>query len=139
MFTVFLMGVVITPLTGRVVARVGARRVILMSLALSALGVLLTLLPSAAWIVAALGLSACGVFITQSATNSFIAHRVTRGRSLASGLYYTAYYTGGFMGAWACGLVYNWGRWPGTVAALLAVQAVGWLIAWRFMARPAGD
>jgi len=136
-FTVFLMGVVITPLAGRLVARVGARRVILMSLALSALGVLLTLVPSAAWIVAALGLSSCGVFITQSATNSFIAHRVTRGRSLASGLYYTAYYTGGFMGAWACGLVYSWGRWPGAVAALLAVQIVGWLIAWRFMAPPA--
>jgi predicted MFS family arabinose efflux permease len=108
-----------------------------MSQGLSALGVLLTLLPSAAAIVAGLALASCGVFITQSSTISFMAHRVTSGRSLATGLYYTVYYTGGFMGAWICGLAYSHGRWPGVVTAVLAVQALGWLTAWRFMTPPA--
>jgi len=91
-------------------------------------------LAAPAWmIVLALAVAACGVFVTQSATMSFIAHRVTSGRSLASGLYYGAYYCGGFAGAWGGGIAYTWGGWPGTVAALVAVQAVGWLIAWRFM------
>ena len=138
-FAVYLVGVVITPLAGRAVPRLGARRTILLSVALSALGVLLTLLPSTWGIVAGLTLASCGVFVTQSATVSFIAHRVTSGRSLATGLYYTAYYSGGFLGAWLCGFAYTHGGWPGTVAALVATQALGWLIAWRFLpglARP---
>ena len=132
-FAVYLLGVAVTPLAGRLLPRLGARRSILLAVPASALGVLMTLLPSAWVIVAALALASCGVFVTQSATMSFIAHRVTSGRSLATGLYYTAYYCGGFVGAWACGFIYSHGGWPGTVAALVAVQALGWMIAWRFL------
>ncbi len=136
-FVVYLVGVLVTPLTGRVLPRLGARRTVLASVAISALGVLLTLLPSTAAIVIALTLAACGVFITQAATVSFIAYRITSGRSLAGGLYYTAYYSGGFAGAWLGGVAYTWGGWPGTVALLAAVQALGWAIGWRFMPPPA--
>ncbi|MBS0317581.1 MAG: MFS transporter [Proteobacteria bacterium] len=135
-FAVYLVGVAVTPLAGRLIPRLGARRTILLSVLASALGVLLTLLPSAAGIVAALTLASCGVFITQSATVSFIANRVTQGRSLASGLYYTAYYSGGFAGAWLGGFAYAHGGWPGTVALLVATQALGWIVAWRFMPPP---
>ena len=135
-FAVYLIGVVVTPLAGRWIARLGARRTILLSVGLSALGVGLTLLPTAGGVVVALALAACGTFITQSATLSFLAYRITQGRSLASGLYYTAYYLGGFGGAWVGGFAYARGGWPGTVALLLGVQALGWAIAWRFMPPP---
>lgn len=136
-FAVYLLGVVVTPLAGRWIPRLSARRTVLLSVGLSALGVLLTLLPSVPAIVTALALASCGTFITQSATLSFIAYRIDHGRSLASGLYYTAYYTGGFCGAWLGGIAYAWGGWPGTVALLVATQALGWWVAWRFMAGPA--
>ncbi|WHZ10861.1 MAG: putative MFS-type transporter [Burkholderiaceae bacterium] len=136
-FAVYLLGVVVTPLAGRWIPRLSARRTILLSVGLSALGVLLTLLPQVPGIVAALALASCGTFITQSATLSFIAYRITHGRSLASGLYYTAYYAGGFCGAWLGGVAYAHGGWPGTVALLLATQVLGWGIAWRFIAAPA--
>lgn len=136
-FVVYLLGMVVTPLAGHMLPRLGARRTLLLSAGMSGLGVMLTLLPAAPGIVTGLALAACGVFVTNAATNSFIVHRVTQGRSLAMGLYYTAYYTGGFAGAWACGLAYHHGRWPGTVAALLAVQFLGWLMAWRFLGRRA--
>ncbi|WP_368642401.1 MFS transporter [Castellaniella ginsengisoli] len=132
-FTVYLLGVLVTPLAGQVIPRIGSRRTVLGAVAVSALGVLGSLATPVWAIVVALAVTACGVFVTQSATMSFIAHRVTHGRSLASGLYYGAYYCGGFAGAWACGIAYTLGGWPGTVAALCAVQALGWLIAWRFM------
>jgi len=132
-FAVYLVGVAVTPLAGRMVPRLGARRTILLAVATSALGVLMSLLPVAWGIVAALTLTSCGVFVTQSATMSFIAHRVSSARSLATGLYYTAYYLGGFAGAWACGVAYSHGGWPGTVATLLAAQALGWAIGWRFL------
>jgi len=132
-FAVYLLGVVVTPLAGRIIPRIGIRRTILSMLGVSALGVALTLAQPAWLIVVALALAACGVFIIQSATMSFIAYRITRGRSLASGLYYSAYYCGGFTGAWLCGVAYAWGGWHGAVAALLSAQALGGLIAWRFM------
>ena len=135
-FAVYLLGVVVTPLAGRWIPRIGARRTVLYSVGLSALGALLTLLPSVPGIVTALALASCGTFITQSATVSFIAYRIDHGRSLASGLYYTAYYTGGFCGAWLGAFAYAWGGWPGTVALLVATQALGWWVAWRLMAGP---
>ena len=137
MFGVYLIGVVVTPLAGRWIPRLGARRTILLSVGLAGLGVLVTLLPSVAGIVTGLALASCGTFITQSATLSYIAYRIDHGRSLASGLYYTAYYAGGFCGAWVGGVAYAHGGWAGTVALLVATQALGWWVAWRFMAAPA--
>ena len=74
-----------------------------------------------------------GIFITQSATISFIAHKVETGRSLASGLYYMAYYSGGFLGAWLCGLAYARGHWHGAVAALTAALLGALLIGYRLL------
>lgn len=135
-FAVYLVGVVVTPLAGRLIPRFGVRGTLLGSVLVSALGVLLTLLPSAPAVVAALALASCGTFVTQSATLSYLAWRITHGRSLASGLYYTVFYAGGFAGAWLGGLAYEAARWPGTVALLLAVQVAGWLVVWRFIAAP---
>lgn len=132
-FTVYLLGVVATPLAGRVAVRIGIKHTILLSVAMSALGVLLTLVRPAWGIVAALAIASCGVFITQSAAMSFIAYRITSGRSQASGLYYAAYYCGGFAGAWLCGIAYALTGWTGTVVTVVAVQALGWAIAYRFM------
>jgi predicted MFS family arabinose efflux permease len=132
-FAVYLLGVVVTPLAGRVIPRIGARQTVLLAMAIAAVGVLLTLAHPAWCIVLALAVAACGVFVTQSATMSFIAYRIRSGRSQASGLYYTAYYCGGFGGAWACGIAYTWGGWPTTVAVVIAAMALGWLIAWRYM------
>ncbi|MFV0284669.1 MAG: MFS transporter [Castellaniella sp.] len=141
-FSVYLLGVVVTPLAGKIIPRVGSRRTVLVSVVVAALGVLGTLAVPVWGIVVALAVSACGAFVTQSATMSFIAHRVTSGRSLASGLYYAAYYCGGFVGAWGCGMAYDLGGWPATVATLCSMQTLGWLIAWRFMpglAQPFGS
>ena len=40
-----------------------------------------------------------------------------------------AYYIGGSIGAWACGLAYAQGKWLYTVYTLLAVQVIALLIA----------
>lgn len=136
-FAVYLLGVVVTPLSGRMISRLGARRTVLIAVATSACGLLLTLVQPAWGIVVALALAAGGVFFTQSAVMSFLAYRITQGRSLASGLYYTAYYCGGFSGAWVGGIAYTLGGWTATVAVLAVFQALGWAIAWRFMPRTA--
>lgn len=132
-FAVYLIGMVITPLSARLIGRLGNRGTIVLAFTGSALGVAACLQTPLWAVVGALVLMSSGVFVTQSATIGYIASRVKMGRSLATGLYYMAYYGGGTLGAWLCGLAYQQGGWTAVVATLLAVQILGLVIAWRGM------
>ncbi len=134
-FAVYLIGMVITPLSAKLINRFGAARTVMAAVLLSVAGVLATLLAPLPAIIAALVLMSSGVFVTQAATISYIAVNVKEGRSLASGLYYMAYYSGGTIGAWLCGLAYAGYGWHGVIVALLAVQALALLIAGLGMVR----
>ncbi|MFV2029251.1 MFS transporter [Neisseria sp. S1] len=135
LFAVYLIGMVITPLSAKLINRFGSARTVMMAVGLSVLGVAATLLPPLPAVIVALALMSSGVFITQAATISYIAANVTEGRSLASGLYYMAYYSGGTVGAWLCGLAYRYSGWHGVVAALFTVQVLALLIAGKGMVR----
>ncbi|WP_264755592.1 MFS transporter [Psychrobacter sp. FDAARGOS_221] len=128
-FAVYLIGVIITPLSTRLIQRFGSARTIMVAVCLSMLGVLLTLTAPLWLVIVGLTVMSSGVFITQSATIGYIATNVHQGRSLASGLYYMCYYAGGTLGAWVCGLVYSHGQWSATVVALLLMQVFAILVA----------
>ena len=121
-FGVYLLGVVVTPMAGRFIVRYGFLRSVLTSLALSASGLLLTLLPSLLAVIAGLAVCSSAVFICQSATISHIADHVTEGRSLATGLYYFSYYAGGAAGSWVAGLAFEGWAWPGSVLSIILFQ-----------------
>ena len=135
-FAVYLLGVVVTPLAGRFIVRLGFLRSVLCTLALSACGLLLTLLPSIPAVILGLALSSCGVFICQSATIGHIADTVRHGRSLATGIYYLSYYAGGATGAWVAGLAFEGWNWPGSVLSIILLQALGACIALAFLRTP---
>ena len=123
-FTVYLLGVFVTPMAGRHIERWGFMRSMLGALAVSTAGLMLTLLPSVFWVVAGLAICSTGVFLCQSATISSIAKSVTEGRSLATGIYYMSYYCGGAAGSWLAGLAYvGWG-WSGSVATIAVFQGM---------------
>ena len=128
-YMVYLIGMVITPLSTQIIGRFGAKKTVLMAVSVSMVGVLGTLSTPLWGIVLALAIMSTGVFITQAATISYIAKNVTQNRSLASGLYYMGYYTGGTIGATVCGLAYARGAWGMTVLTLLAVQVFALLVA----------
>lgn len=133
-FGVYLLGVVVTPLAGKLIVRWGFLRALLTALAVSSSGLLLTLLPSLPLVIAGLAICACGVFICQSSTISFISSHVTEGRSLATGIYNMSYYAGGAAGTAITGLAYEAGGWPHAVVSVLAVQALAAAVAavsWR--------
>lgn len=134
-FAVYLIGMVITPLSARLIARLGNRRAVMAAIGLSMAGMLATLLAPLYAVVAALALMSSGVFITQAATISYIAANVKEGRSLASGLYYMAYYSGGTFGSWVCGLAYAAEGWRGVVWLLTGVQLLALAVAGRGMGR----
>ncbi|TXD98623.1 MFS transporter [Psychrobacter frigidicola] len=128
-FAVYLIGVVITPLSTKLLRRFGAARTVRVAVITSMVGVLLTQVTPLWGIVVGLAIMSSGVFITQAATISYIAVNVKKGRSLASGLYYMGYYAGGTIGAWLCGLAYARGEWAMTVWLLLFVQVLALIVA----------
>lgn len=138
-FCVYLVGVVVTPLAARHVVRHGFLKAVLFSLAFSAAGLLLTLLPSLVAVIAGLALCSTGVFVCQSATIGHIANTVTQGRSLATGIYYLSYYAGGAAGTWVAGAAFESWAWSGSVLAVIAIQCVAVAIAFGFLRpRPHG-
>jgi predicted MFS family arabinose efflux permease len=129
-FCVYLMGVVVTPFTGKFIVQYGFRHSLLWALGISAAGLMMTFLPSLPGVIAGLAICSSGVFICQSATISFIAKSVNQGRSLATGIYYLCYYTGGAAGTWFVGVAYEWSGWGGAVLSVVMVQLLAALIAW---------
>lgn len=136
-FAIYLIGMVITPLSTRVVIRFGMTSTILLAILVSITGLLMTLFMPLGIVIMGLTLMSSGVFITQSATISYLTSHVSEGRSLASGLYYMGYYGGGFIGTWACALAYAQGKWLWTVGLILVVQLIALGVVTLFMRKHA--
>jgi predicted MFS family arabinose efflux permease len=133
-FVVYLMGALLTPLTGRGVARFGRRRLVVGLIALWAAGLALTLAPSLWAIIGGLALSVSCGFVCQAVATGFVAVTAQAGRSSAVGLYATCYYLGGSVGGVLPAVAWNAAGWPGCVALVLAMLALLALIvqlSWR--------
>ncbi len=132
-FFVYLFGVVVTPIAGRWIDRLGVRPMLAGATALSMCGVLLALAGPLWIILVGLALVACGVFISQSAAMGFIGRNAPSAKSAAAGLYVSIYYLGGSAGGLIPGVLWQWGGWGACVGLVLAVQALTLLLAWRFL------
>ncbi|MBN9662197.1 MAG: MFS transporter [Acidobacteria bacterium] len=134
LFTVYLVGAVITPIAGRWIDRLGHRTALCGALSLSLAGTALTLLAPLAAVIAGLAFCCTGVFIAQSAASSYIGRVTKEGRAAAVGLYVTFYYAGGSAGAVLPGALWSRWGWPACVALIALVQALTILLAlvfWR--------
>lgn len=132
LFTVYLVGAVVTPFAGRWIDRVGSRRSITVVLAAAVLGAALTLAPSLALVVAGLTLVSTAVFVSQAASTTYLRTAAPpRARSAASGFYVSLYYVGGSLGGLVPALAWRVGGWPACVALVVAVQVATILVARR--------
>ena len=128
-FVTYLVGTIVAPMTGWMVARLGRRWFILTVIAAWAAGALLMLAPPVAAIVAGLILcAACGM-LCQTIATGYVTAIAKDGRSSAVGLYVTSFYVGGSMGALLPGLAWNAGGWPACIAMVVAMLAAMALIA----------
>jgi predicted MFS family arabinose efflux permease len=130
LFTVYLVGTFIVPLIGKAVSRFGRRRFVIIILFLWIGGILLTLIPSLAAVIAGLTLAAACGFLCQATSQSYVATSSKTGISSAIGLYVLAFYVGGSVGALLPGLAWNVGKWPGTAAMVIAMLTIMMLIVW---------
>lgn len=128
-FFIYLLGVVATPLSGRLIDAVGHRAAVVAAIAASAAGMLITLIPSVAAVVVGLAVMSMGVFAAQAASQGYVGIVARERRSTAASLYITVYYAGGGLGAVLPAVVWSRGGWPATVALIVAVEAGAALLA----------
>ncbi len=141
-FAVYLVGMVVTPLSGGLLQRLGPRRFLAVAIAVILPGVALMLVPSLVAVIAGLAVMSSGIFLAQAATTAYVGETVTAARSAAVGLYVSIYYVGGSLGAVLPGAAWRTGGWPAVcalVALVFALAAAIGIVFWRGGHPPAGD
>ena len=133
MFCVYLVGVVVTPMVGRMLPRLGHSRVIRCSACLSMSGLICTMLPSLGPVVVGLAAASVAAFATQSTASSYIAQMSGQQRTLASGIYLSFYYLGGCAGSILPGFAWSAAGWTGCVLALVLIQATVYRLGRRYL------
>jgi YNFM family putative membrane transporter len=117
-FCVYLLGLIITPLSGRFLDRNGFRPTAVLALMFAVSGVACTLSQHLWLVIIGLALFSSGNFIFQAAATVQTGINAGRARSSAAGLYVTVYYIGGSAGATVLGWLWIWRGWHACVAAL---------------------
>jgi YNFM family putative membrane transporter len=130
LFTVYLLGMIVTPASGRYIDRVGHRAAIAAAFTACIGGIALTLIQSLPAVIVGLALLSSGVFIAQAVTSSYIGIATTHARASAVGIYSVFYYAGGTLGSAVPGLFWIHGGWPACVALIACVEALTIGIAW---------
>ncbi len=123
LFTVYLLGMVTTPIATAIAIRLGRRWTLTLLLLLAILGAGLTILPHLWAVILGLCLIVAGLFAAQALATGFIGVAARQSRSSAVGLYVTVFYIGGSAGGILPGWVWHRSGWPGVVALIAAVMA----------------
>jgi MFS transporter, YNFM family, putative membrane transport protein len=136
-YLVYLAGIVVSPLAGRLAGRVAPERLMLLGLAVSAVGVAVTLADSLPVVVAGLLVVVVGMFTAQAIGPSFVNEAAATAKGGASALYLVFYYAGGTLGSWLPGLAWERWGWHGVAGSSGAAIGAGALAVWT-MCRPVG-
>lgn len=127
-FFVYLLGLIVTPLSGKFLDHYGFRTTSMVFCAMCVSGLLLTLVPHLVAVVIGLAIFSSGVFIAQASATVQTGAIAGRARSSAAGLYVTFYYLGGSAGATVTGWTWLLGGWPLCIALLTTVALLSlWL------------
>ncbi len=121
-FFVYLLGALVTPAIGPWMGRIGYRRTLAIAILTASTGVLMTLQPTLWIVITGLAISAAGIFVCQSAANSYLGAVAGQAKATAAGLYVAFYYLGGSLGAIAPGFAWSLGEWPACVAMIVTVH-----------------
>ncbi len=112
------------PLAGRLADRVGWRRLALGTVALSAVGVVLTLPDVLPLLVLGLACIAGAMFTGYTATQLGVGDVASFDRGAATAVYFSIYYGGGALGAYLPGLAWQEWGWGGVAATGLGALVV---------------
>ncbi|BAN68933.1 MFS transporter [endosymbiont of unidentified scaly snail isolate Monju] len=130
-YTGYLIGIVISLGSPRLIRRHGGESRVLMGGAfIYLLGTLSFLIPRLQALYVAMFIFAAGMFALHSVLSGYMNHLSER-KGLISGLYISAYYTGGALGSFLPGLFYHSTGWSGFVVLLMAMVLLLLGMVWR--------
>jgi YNFM family putative membrane transporter len=132
LFTVYLVGAVTTPYAGKFIDSFGFRETLVLAMALSAGGVLLTLIPNLYMILFGLTVTCSSLFLCQSATQTSLRKFAAEHTSAAAGVYVCLYYLGGCLGGFLPSLAWNSGGWTACVALIVCCHLIAMTCAFKF-------
>ncbi|SDF92478.1 MFS transporter, YNFM family, putative membrane transport protein [Limimonas halophila] len=126
----YLMGIVASLAAPRLIARVGTPgRTLLAGYAIYALSVPLLLVGVLPAVFAAIFVFCFGMFLVHAIASSWVNERAGEARGLVNGLYVASYYSGGVLGSYLPGLVFERFGWAPMLAGLLGIAAIGLVLA----------
>ena len=126
----YLAGVIVSPLAGRLSARIARRSLIAVGILIALCGMLLTLTPLLPVIVASLFVLCSGMFTAQAVAPAFVNTVAQQAKGGAGALYLMSYYLGGTLGALLPGYAWQAFGWPGVVGSCVAALLVALLADW---------
>ncbi|MCG8427208.1 MAG: MFS transporter [Chromatiales bacterium] len=124
LYTTYIMGIFLGPVSGRFSNRFGNGPILLIGTGLLALALVLVSLPSLVSVIAGLLILCTGFFSVHAAAVGSLNRKVNSGQGRANALYVLFYYLGGWIGISICGLMLQQFQWQGVVltcAVLLPV------------------
>jgi YNFM family putative membrane transporter len=128
----YLAGVVVSPVAGRLSARIDRRVLIAAGLLIAGLGIAITLVRLLPAIIIGLFVLCTGMFTAQAVAPAFVNTVAVRAKGGANALYLSFYYLGGTLGAALPGLAWQASGWEGVAAvcagALLLALLANWLL-----------
>jgi len=125
LFLAYLAGTVSSPLAGRLSDRFGRRRLVLLGIATSLVGLAITLPDHVATITVGLLVFTAGFFAAHSVASSWVSSLAAGGRSQAAAMYLMSYYAGSSAFGALIGLAFQSGGWPRAALAIAALYLVG--------------
>jgi YNFM family putative membrane transporter len=133
-FLVYIVGVGSSLLAGRLSDRFGRPPMLLGSIAVSLLGLALTMAPPLAAIICGIALVTGGFFATQSVASAWVGRMAKDAKGHAASLYLLVYYLGSSVMGSAGGWVWSRDGWPGIVIFAGAALSLAAFLATRLRA-----
>ena len=130
-FSVYLVGIVSSPVSGAVASRLGLRNVFWVMILIMGAGVALTGAASIVLIVAGLAVMTFGFFGAHSIASSWVGRRARTAKAQAASLYLFVYYVGSSLLGSLGGVFWQRGGWGGVLTLVLALIGIAFLISLR--------
>ena len=135
-FLLYAIGSWSSAWSGRLVDRLGRRKVLWVMIGITAIGLLTTLSGQLAVIIVGVALFTFGFFGAHTTASGWVGRRAGAQRALASALYLSSYYLGSSVLGTATGFAWSWQAWPGVVAMLALSIAAVLLVSLRLRSLP---
>ncbi|WP_159612931.1 MFS transporter [Glutamicibacter sp. JC586] len=128
-FLAYLSGTYTSVASSKVVARIGRRNTLRLSILISAIGLALTLAGNLIVIVIGLLIFTAGFFAAHAVASGWVPVLAPQARAQASSLYNLLYYVGSSVLGWLIGIPFLHYGWASVVLSVILLQGVAMILA----------